>query len=99
VPYQDYIVIGGDGKTPGLAAGWNLATRADTNGDGAIDIVRHVGGNGANGGFEVLQQTTPQGGDALTAVTDAATAGPVLAVGYATEGTGGAGAKSARTEH
>ena len=85
IPYQDYIVIGGDGKTPGLAAGWNLATLADTNGDGAIDIVRHVGGNGANGGFEVLQQTTPQGGDELTAVTDAATAWPVLSVDYASE--------------
>ncbi len=31
LPYQDYFVVGGDGKTPGLAAGWNLATLADTN--------------------------------------------------------------------
>ncbi len=33
----------------------------------------------------MLQQTTPQGGDELTAVSDAATAWPVLSVDYASE--------------
>jgi RHS repeat-associated protein len=82
VPFEDYLVAGGDNKTPGMAAGWNLATLTDTNGDGAIDIVRHVGGNDPSGGFEVLQQQ-PQWGDALVAVTDEATAWPVLSVDYA----------------
>jgi hypothetical protein len=87
LPFQDYLVVGGDGKTPGLAAGWNLATLADINGDGAIDIVRHVGGNAASGGFEVLQQVPHDGGDRLANVTDAATAWPALSVGYASQWT------------
>lgn len=87
VPYQDYLVVGGDGKTPGLAAGWNLATLADTNGDGAIDIVRHVGGNAASGGFEVLTQVPHEGGDLLSNVTDSATAWPALSIGYSSQWT------------
>ncbi len=72
-------------KTPGVAAGWNLATLADTNGDGLIDIVRTpVGNNDPAGGFDVLQQT-PQWGDELIAVTDEATAWPVLSIDYASE--------------
>jgi RHS repeat-associated protein len=81
VPFQDYVVVGSDVKTPGLAAGWNLATLADTNGDGFIDIVRHVGGNDPAGGFEVRQQT-PAWGDELIAVTDAQTLWPALTIDY-----------------
>ncbi|MET0231903.1 MAG: RHS repeat-associated core domain-containing protein [Rhodanobacteraceae bacterium] len=84
IPYQDYFVIGGDDKTPGLAAGWNLATLTDANGDGAIDIIRHVGGNAASGGFEVLQQT-PHDGDELVSVSDEAAAWPVLSIDYSSE--------------
>lgn len=84
VPTETYLARGGNDKTPGIAAGWNLASLADTNGDGLIDIVRHVGGNDPTGGFEVLQQT-PQWGDELTAVTDEATAWPVLSIDYASE--------------
>jgi RHS repeat-associated protein len=81
VPFQEYVVVGPDQKTPGFAAGWNLATLADTNGDGAIDIVRHVGGNDASGGFEVLAQT-PTIGDELIAVTDEAAPWPALSIDY-----------------
>ena len=49
-----------------------------------IDIMRHVGGNDPAGGFEVLQQT-PQWGDELIAVTDEATAWPVLSIDYSSE--------------
>jgi RHS repeat-associated protein len=85
VPYQDYVVAGPDAKTPGFAAGWNLATLADTNGDGFIDIVRHVGGNDPAGGFEVLQQTPHAGDDELIEVTDAATAWPALTIEYSSQ--------------
>ena len=84
VPFQDWIVVGGDNKTPGYASGWNLATLADFNADGFIDIVRHVGGNDASGGFQILEQT-PQWGDELIAVTDEATAWPALSVSYSSE--------------
>ncbi len=84
VPFQNYIVVGGDDITPGFASGWNLSTLADVDGDGFIDIVRHVGGNDPAGGFEVLQQT-PQWGDELIAVTDEATAWPALSVTYSSE--------------
>ena len=84
IPVETYVAAGSNAKTPGVAAGWNLATLADTNGDGLIDIVRHVGGNDPAGGFDVLQQT-PQWGDELIAVTDEATAWPVLSIDYASE--------------
>jgi RHS repeat-associated protein len=84
VPFEDYLVVGGDNKTPGMAAGWNLSTLADTNGDGLIDIVRHVGGNDPAGGFEVLQQAS-QGHEELVAITDEASAWPVLSVDYSSE--------------
>ncbi len=84
VPWEDYITVGSDLVTPGLAAGWNLATLADVNGDGAIDIVRHVGGNSPQGGIEVLQQA-PEIGDELVTVKDEATAWPAVSVEYASE--------------
>jgi RHS repeat-associated protein len=84
VPYEDYLVVGSDAKTPGVAAGWNLATLADMNGDGAIDIVRHVGGNDASGGIEVLAQT-PHVGDELTSVRDEAAPWAALSIDYAGE--------------
>lgn len=84
VPYEDYIVVGSDAKTPGLAAGWNLSTLADANGDGFIDVIRHVGGNDALGGFEVIEQT-PKYGDELVSVKDAPTAWPALSIAYSSE--------------
>jgi RHS repeat-associated protein len=84
VPFENYLALGPANQAPGLAAGWNLATLADVNGDGWLDVIRHVGGNDAAGGFEVLEQT-PQTSDELVAVTDAATAWPVLSIAYASE--------------
>jgi RHS repeat-associated protein len=84
VPFANYLVPGPANQTPGLAAGWNLATLADVNGDGWLDVIRHVGGNDATGGLEVLEQT-PRTSDELIAVTDAATAWPVLSISYSSE--------------
>ncbi|MGH8172142.1 MAG: RHS repeat-associated core domain-containing protein, partial [Rhodanobacteraceae bacterium] len=84
IPFEDYEVPGSPEQTPGLASGWNLATLADVNADGWIDVVRHVGGNDPAGGIEVLEQT-PQWGDELVSVTDEATAWPALSVGYSSE--------------
>lgn len=84
IPVENYLAAGSNDDTPGLAAGWNLATLDDVNGDGLIDIVRHVGGNDPSGGFEIQQQV-PQWRDELVSVTDEATAWPALSIAYSSE--------------
>lgn len=79
-----------DSQVPGLAAGWALAQLGDFNGDGALDMLRHVSEgpvadmNILKGHFELLLQTAHIG-DRLKSIRDQHTPWHREEITYSTE--------------
>jgi RHS repeat-associated protein len=82
VTLKDYA---DDSEVPGLAAGWSLAQLGDFNGDGAIDIVRHVPNPPGQVGELELELQIPEPRDVLATVKDEPTLWTREKVIYATE--------------